>query len=137
MNLTCYDCFRCELPIDWCAEEDEDNLLLYAPNGNGAMVLSFFNALEVKETLDEQISIMAKRFVDQNQITLCGPFVMYGSVKTKLTLCGVGKTDDNWYIKLWIVSKFPKIIFITYQAQKQSAEVKKCDAVVESIEFVF
>lgn len=136
MNLTYYDCFRCELPMDWFAEEVEDNLLLYAPNGNGAMVLSFFSALENKETLDEQISIMAKKFVDQNQIALHRPLVVYGSGKTKLTLCGVGTTDDNWYIKLWIVSKFPKIIFITYQAQKQSAEVKKCDAVVESIEFV-
>ena len=118
-------------------EESEDRLLLYDPEGNGAMVLSFLNAIDNQKVLEEQISVLSKRFVDQNRITLSRPFVMYGSEETKLTLCGEGTTDDRWYVKLWAVAKFPKIIVITYQAQMQSAEVKICDAIVESMEFDF
>ena len=45
------------LPDSWCAEEDADNLLLYDPNGDGAMTISFFSVLNTKETLNEQINI--------------------------------------------------------------------------------
>ena len=37
------------LPNSWCAEYDTNNLLLYNPNGNGAMTISFFNVLSSKE----------------------------------------------------------------------------------------
>ena len=49
-----------ELPNGWCSEEEEENLLIYDPNGEGAISISFFNILEMKETLDEHISIMSK-----------------------------------------------------------------------------
>ena len=65
-----------ELPTDWCSEENEDTLVIYNPNGDGAMVLSFFNVLTDEKTVDEQISILAKRFVDQNRIKLKSPFII-------------------------------------------------------------
>ena len=126
-----------EVPPNWCAEEDGDNLLIYDPAGNGAMTISFFNMLEAKETLDEQISIMAKNFIDQNKITLHAPLILYGSKETKTTLYGTGTTDDNWFVKLWVVAKHPKIVFVTYQSEKKSKEVKKCDAIMESMKFTF
>ena len=43
------------LPKNWCAEEEMDNLLLYNPNGNGAITISFFNVLNTEKSLDEQI----------------------------------------------------------------------------------
>ena len=52
-----------ELPNDWCSEDEEENLLIYNPNGEGAITVSFFNILELRETLDEHISIMAKKFI--------------------------------------------------------------------------
>ena len=59
-----------ELPNDWCSEDEEENLLIYNPNGEGAITVSFFNILELRETLDEHISIMAKKFIDQNGIIM-------------------------------------------------------------------
>lgn len=137
MILNHNDYLNYELPVNWCSEEDGDNLLIYDPNGNGAMTISFFNVLGTKETLDEQISIIAKRFIDQNKIILHSPLVLYGSKETKTTLYGTGITTDNWFVKLWVVAKQPKIAFVTYQSERKSKEVKKCDIIVESMRFTF
>ena len=124
-----------ELPNDWCSEEDEENLFIYNPDGEGAITISFFNILEMKESLDEHISIMAKRFIDKNRIMLHDPLILYGTEETKITLYGTGITSDNWFIKLWIVAKYPKIVFATYQCEKKTSEVKKCDTIINSIKF--
>lgn len=124
-----------ELPNGWCSEEEKENLLIYNPNGEGAITISFFNILEMRETLDEHISIMAKKFIDQNSIKLHDPLILYGTKETKTTLYGTGITSDNWFIKLWIVAKYPKIVFATYQYEKKTPEVKKCDAIINSMKF--
>ena len=126
-----------ELPKDWCSEEKEENLLLYDPNGEGAITISFFNILKTRETLDEQISIMAKKFMDQNGIVLHAPLILFGNKETKTTLYGTGTTSDNWFIKLWIVAKYPKVVFATYQCEKKTSEVKKCDKIINSMNFIF
>jgi len=86
--------------------------------------------------LDEHISIMAKKFIDQNGIILHNPLILYGA-ETKTTLYGTGTTSDNWFIKLWIVAKYPKIVFATYQCEKKTSEVKKCDTIINSMNFSF
>ena len=126
-----------ELPNDWCSEEDEENLHIYNPKGKGAITISFFNILEMRETLDEHISIMAKKFIDQNRIKLDDPLILYGSKEDKTTLYGTGMTTDNWFIKLWVVAKYPKIVFATYQSEKKTSEVKKCDKIINSMKFTF
>lgn len=126
-----------ELPNDWCSEEGKDNLLIYNPNGEGAITISFFNILEMRKTLDEHISIMAKKFIDQNRITLHNPLILHGTEETKTTLYGTGITSDNWFIKLWIIAKYPKIVFATYQCEKKTSEIKKCDAIINSMKFSF
>ena len=40
-----------ELPNDWCSEDEEENLLIYNPNGEGAITVSFFNILELREAV--------------------------------------------------------------------------------------
>ena len=77
------------LPNNWCAEEDIDNLLLYNPSGNGAITTSFFNVLKTKESLDEQISILAKRFIDQNNINLHSSLILFNR-DGKTILYGTG-----------------------------------------------
>lgn len=42
-----------ELPKNWTAEEDDDNLLIYNPDGNGSVTVSFFNILDSSVFLDE------------------------------------------------------------------------------------
>ena len=131
------DYFTYELPNDWCAEEGKEELRIYNPDGEGAITVSFYNILEMKETLDEHISIMAKKFIDQNRITLCDPLILCGTDETKKTLYGMGMTADNWFIKLWIIAKYPKIVFATYQCKKKTPEIRKCDAIISSMKFLF
>ena len=59
-----------ELPKNWTAEEDDDNLLIYNPDGNGAVTVSFFNILDSSVFLDEYVSIFAKNFIDKNNIKM-------------------------------------------------------------------
>ena len=124
------------LPDNWCAEEDADNLLLYNPSGDGAITISFFNALNTEESLDEQVSILAKKFVDKNNINLELSSFVFFNREGKTILYGAGTTADGWFIKLWVVAKSPKIVFATYQSERKSKELKVCDSIIDSFQFV-
>ena len=124
------------LPDNWCAEEDADNLVLYNHSGNGAITISFFSVLNTEKSLDEQISILAKNFIDKNNINLHSSFVLFNR-DSKTILNGTGTTFDGWFIKLWVVAKHHKIVFATYQSERKSAEVKACDSIIDSFQFTF
>lgn len=117
------------LPKKWCAEEDTDNLLLYNPKGNGAITISFFSILDSEEPLNMQISVMAKRFIDDNNISLHSPLVLCDR-DGKTILYGTGTTADGWFIKLWVVAKYPKIVF---PHTKANEKVKKLRYVIQSL----
>lgn len=136
MTLNHNEYLNYTLPNNWRAEEDIDNLLLYNPSGNGAITTSFFNLLKTKEPLDEQMSILAKRFIDQNNINLHSPLILFNR-DGKTILYGTGTTSDGWFIKLWVVAKHPKIVFATYQSERKNAEVKVCDSIIDSFQFAF
>ena len=136
MTLNHNEYLNYTLPNNWCAEEDIDNLLLYNPSGNGAITTSFFNVLKTKESLDEQISILAKRFIDQNSINLDSPLLLFNR-DGKTILYGAGTTSDSWFVKIWTVAKHPKIVFATYESEKKSNEVKVCDSIIDSFQFTF
>ena len=125
-----------DIPDGWCSEESGDNLFLYNPNGHGAITISFFNVLNTKESLDEQISILAKRFIDQNNIKLQCPLILFNK-EEKVILYGSGTTSDCWFVKIWVVAKYPKMVFATYQSERKNAELKTCDSIIDSICFRF
>ena len=137
MNNCYKDYLFYELPKNWCVEEKEDNMIMYNPNGEGALVVTFYNILEKVEILDEYISIMAKKFIDRNEIKLNAPFILYGNHDTKMIIYGVGTTVDNWCIKLWLVAKYPKIVLATYQYKHKTSDLKRCDAIINSMKFLF
>ncbi len=64
--------FTYELPNGWCSEDSGENLLIYDPNGDGAMTISFFSIFDMNKSLDEHISIMAKKFVDKTRSLFTG-----------------------------------------------------------------
>lgn len=135
MKFNYSDFLEYTLPDNWCAEQGIDNLHLYNPDGKGAITLSFFDVLNTEETIDEQISILAKRFIDQNSIYLHLPLILFNK-ESKTVLYGSGTTADGWFIKLWVVAKRPKIVFATYQSDKKNTEVKVCDSIIDSFRFV-
>ena len=125
-----------ELPDNWCTEYVEDSLLIYNPNGNGAITLSFFNALDKSVSLDEQVSILAKKFIDKNSISMHSHLILFNR-EGKTILYGTGTTSDSWFIKLWVVAKYPKMAFATYQSEDRNKEIESCDTIIDSFRFTF
>lgn len=99
-------------------ERSQDSLC----SGKGA---DYYTIIEMQESLDEHISIMAKKFIDANQIKLNHALILDGTKKEKTVLYGIGSTPDQWFIKLWVIAQFPKIVFATYQSEKKTSELKK------------
>lgn len=123
-----------EIPLHWIAEEDSDTLTVYDPDGEGAITASFYNML-ADRSIDEQITVMAKKFTEQNAITVDKSMFFIHGGEEKTVLCAAGITQDKWFVKLWVAAKKPKIVMITYHSQKKTKEIEICDAIVESIHF--
>lgn len=126
----------CELPDGWTAEENSGVTSIYRADGDGALTLSYHSIAEMQGTLDAHISIMAKRFLDENHIKLKHALILDGTQKGKTVLYGTGMLPDRWFIKLWVIAKYPEVVFATYQSEKETAELKKIDKVVSSLVFV-
>ena len=125
-----------EIPDKWVSEDNGDITSIYFNDGNGALTLSYFTIIEMQETLDEHISIMAKKFIDSNQIKLNHALILDGTQKAKTVLYGIGTTPDQWFIKLWVIAQFPKVVFATYQSENKTSELKKVDQIISSFTFV-
>lgn len=123
-----------EIPLHWIAEEDSDTLTVCDPDGEGAITASFYNML-ADRSIDEQITVMAKKFTEQNAITVDKSMFFIHGGEEKTVLCAAGITQDKWFVKLWVAAKKPKIVMITYHSQKKTKEIEICDAIVESIHF--
>ena len=77
---------------------------------------------------------MAKHYVQKNRIQIKGSFLL--QTKENTTIMGEGKTEDNWYVKIWIVAKVPRVIVATYHSKRaHKKEISTCDAIVTSIRF--
>ena len=131
------DFFDCELPPNWCADEKDDNLLLYNPNGHGAITMSFFNVIDSSKTLAEQVSILGRKFIIQNNITLHSSFILMISKDNNTILYGTGSTLDNWFVKIWVVAKHSRIALASYCCSQKSKELKTCDSIIDSIHFIY
>ena len=126
----------CELPDGWTAEENSGVTSIYRADGDGALTLSYHSIAEMQGILDAHISIMAKRFLDENHIKLKHALILDGTQKGKTVLYGAGTLPDSWFIKLWVIAKYPEVVFATYQSEKETAELKKIDKIISSFTFV-
>ncbi len=136
MNVNHSNYLKYEIPSNWVVEEDSDTTLICDNNGEGSTTISFYTVMELQKSLDEHISIMAKKFIENNNIKLHNPLILDGTKKSKTVLYGTGTTSDNWFVKIWIVAKLPKIVFATYQSEKKTSEVKKVDRIIDSFQFI-
>ncbi len=125
-----------KLPKRWCYDEDNENLFLYNPNGEGAITISFLSIENAGNPLNVQLSIIAKNFIDKNNIKLSAPLIL-SNTESKSILSGAGATEDGGYIKLSIVAKHPKIALATYQSECENPEIKDFDFIIDSMRFSF
>ena len=135
MKIKHKDYLTYEIPNNWIIEEDNDCTTIYNNNGNGALILSFYTILELQNNLDEHISIMAKKFIEKNEIKMGAPLILEGNSKDKKILYGTGKLPDGDFFKIWIIAKYPKVIVATYNSKKKTAEIKYIDKIISSFEF--
>lgn len=135
MTLTHNGYMKYSLPDNWRAEYDSDVLSVYDPCGKGAITMSFYTLLTGEKYVDEQISIMAKKFIDQNDVRLKDSFILLEK-DGKAVLYGTGTTSDGWFIKIWVIAKCTKVVFATYASKRKSKEVKVCDLIMDSIQFM-
>ena len=126
-----------KIPLGWCTEENEDTLLIYKPDGEGAIVTSFLSLLDADTSLEEKMCIMAKKFIDKNNIKLNEPLILANTQYKKVVLRGTGKTSDGWFIGIWLIAKQPKVVIASYQAAKRTKEFEVCNSIIESMEFSF
>ncbi len=135
MKIKHKDYLTYEIPQKWTFEEEDDITIIYNDNGNGALILSFYSNMEAKDNIDEQISIMAKKFVESNKIKIDKPFILEENQKDKKILYGTGKLPDGYFFKMWIIAKYPKIIIATYNSEKETEEIKDIDKIISSFKF--
>jgi hypothetical protein len=133
MKIKHKDYLEYEIPMGWEIEDDVDTTSVYCPDGEGALTLSYYTIMELQETLDEHISIMAKKFIDANHIKLNHALILDSTQREKTVLYGMGTTPDQWFIKLWIIARYPKVVFATYQSEKKTSELKKVDKIISSM----
>lgn len=135
MNIKHSDYLTYEVPTGWIVEKNNDSTSVFCNDGEGALTLSFYTIMEMQETLDEHISIMAKKFIDSNNVKLHTSFILDGTNKEKTVLYGTGTTKDNWFIKIFVIATYPKLVFATYQSEKKTSEVKMIDKIISSMKF--
>ncbi|MGI6745664.1 MAG: hypothetical protein ACOX45_05910 [Acutalibacteraceae bacterium] len=124
------------IPNYWMVEDNTNTTSVYNMRGDGAITMSFYTAMSVQKSFDEHVCIMAKKFIDNNRIRLRQSLILDNTKKDKLVLYGTGITIDNWFIKFWVIAKFPRIVLATYQSEKATSEIKTVDNIIESISFL-
>jgi hypothetical protein len=135
VNVKHGDYLNYEVPSNWVIEEDDDTTSIYDINGDGALTLSFFTVIELEKSFTEHISMMASKYINNNHIKLQNPLILNGTKKNKTVLYGTGINADNWFIKIWLVAKLPKIVFATYYSEKKTSEVNIVDKIIDSFRF--
>ena len=129
------DYVKYEIPNDWSVEEENDTTSIYYNYGEGALTISYYTYIKNKDELKEQIVNMAKDFIDKNSVRLRNSLVL-GCLNNKMYIYGEGRTNDDWYIKIWVIASCPKILLISYQSENKTKEIKTIEKIVDSFCFL-
>lgn len=125
-----------DVPYQWQWDENGDSVSIYNNNGQGAITMSFYKILERNNSIIEYISEKAVSFINQNGMKLDNPFIIDAVNEEKILLSGIGVSNNNWIIKLYILTNKSEFILITYHTKNKSKEIKIVDKIVESITFI-
>ena len=125
-----------ELPDNWCSEENEDSLTIYdSEKDEGAITMSFYNIMMPRESLVSKICDMAKKFIDSSEVKLHESLILNQKKDGSCVLSGTGDDSEGWFVKLWIVAKYPKIVVATYYNKTKNGEIDICDSIIDSMSF--
>ena len=129
------DYVKYEIPNDWSVEEENNTTSIYYNYGEGALTISYYTSIKNKDELEEQIANMAKDFIDRNSVRLRNSLVL-GCLNNNMYIYSEGHTNDNWYIKIWVIASYPNILLISYQSENKTKEIKTIEKIVDSFCFL-
>ena len=122
------------LPERWVAEENGDNLFIYNPDGEGAITISAYNIIDKNTPQIETVHNLFEDFVAKNGISLDTPTAISHYVDSKLITTGTGRSCDQWFIKIWCICQYHKILLATYLTTKITEEITMCDQLIYSMD---
>lgn len=127
-----------EIPDDWIIEKNEKNFLIHKNKGRGVLTISFDNINNLNHNIGNHISDMLRKICRKNKIKVDKSiYILDISKKDKTTAYTTGITQNNTFIKIWIVAENANldIVWVTYNSKKNNREVKTVDKIVNSFKF--
>lgn len=136
MKIKYSDYLTYNIPKDWIVETEDNITSIYKNDGYGAITMSSYTIFDNDKPLDLLIGDMISKFISDNKIQIKGVIIINIANKNKKVAYAEGKAEDNSYVKIWIVAKFPKAILVTYYSDKKTREIKEVDKIVDSFKFI-
>ncbi len=136
MRVVYQNTLRLTLPFGWRAEEGEDCLLCYHPNGEGAQMVSLHAAETGGETLTAYLILLAKRYITQNEIRLTSRLIPDDSYPNCISVSAEGEQSDGWNTAFRFVSSGRQVAMFTYLCQTRTREWKKAVRIAERVVFI-
>ena len=136
MRVVYRNTLRLTLPFGWRAEEGEDCLLCYHPNGEGAQVVSLHAAETGGEELMEYLVLLAKRHIKQNDVCLTRTLTLDESHANRVSVSAEGEQADGWNTAFRFVSNGWKVAMFTYLCQTRTREWDKAVRIAERAVFI-
>lgn len=121
-----------ELPDGWESEVNGENVIIYDPDGEGSMVMSFYRSTG-DMPIEKRIYKMAQSFVEQIMIKQLSDFSESNDNRRVFRVCCEGIDANNWYIKLYIIAKSPRIVVATYNNKIKNHEIETYNEIVKSM----
>ncbi len=129
------DFLSCDIPQNWHIDYNGDNYTIYESDGVGAVTISCFSIIYKRDALKDLIMNMTNDFIENNHIILEKPLSFICN-ETQYTIIGTGQTIDKWFVKIWVIAQYPRIVMATYLSEdKCFDEINCCNKIINS--FVF
>lgn len=130
------DYLKYDVPKDWIVETEDNITSIYKEDGDGAITMSRYTIFDNDKPLGLLIGDMIVKFMADNKIKIKGVVIVNISNKNKKVAYAEGNAEDDSYVKIWVVAKFPKAVLVTYYSDKKTRELKKVDKIVDSFKFI-
>jgi hypothetical protein len=136
MQVLYQNTLRLSLPFGWVAEEGENILACYHPNGDGALTVSLHAAETGGETLESYLDMLAERYSKKCVVKVTRVLLLSHLRKKQLASSGEGITSDGWKTAYWFVSDGQQIATFTYLSKERTREWHKAVHTIRRAMFV-
>lgn len=124
-----------KIPPKWIVDEKEDVTLIYKEGGKGIIQLDSYKDEDEKDILEKVQSILSDiKKEEKIKENGCDIINIYNSNRRRAS--STGKTDNNKFIKAWVIIEDDNVVIAKYISDKKTREIKYVDKIVDSIEIL-